>query len=32
MNQQNIPSPITLKNKVVAHHISDGTELVSAEI
>ncbi len=33
MRKQNIPSTITLKNnKVVAHHISDGTELIPAEI
>ena len=33
MNQQNIPSTITLKkDKVVAHHISDGSELIPAEI
>lgn len=33
MKRQNIPSTITLKkNKVVAHHISDGTELIPAEI
>jgi hypothetical protein len=32
MNTQNIPSPITLKDKVVAHHISDGSELIPAEI
>lgn len=32
MNKQNIPSTITLKDKVVAHHISDGSELIPAEI
>ncbi|MEM7591521.1 MAG: ssl1498 family light-harvesting-like protein [Cyanobacteria bacterium P01_A01_bin.83] len=33
MNQQNIPSTITLKkDKVVAHHISDGSELIPSEI
>jgi len=32
MNTQNIPSPITLKDKVVAHRISDGSELIPAEI
>ena len=33
MKKQNIPSTITLKkDKVVAHHISDGTELIPAEI
>jgi hypothetical protein len=32
MNTQNIPSTITLKDKVVAHHISDGSELIPAEI
>ncbi|MGF1486008.1 MAG: hypothetical protein ACFBSE_02725 [Prochloraceae cyanobacterium] len=32
MKQQNIPSTITLKDKVVAHHISDETELIPAEI
>ena len=33
MNQLNIPSTITLKNnKVVAHHISDGSELIPSEI
>lgn len=33
MKKQNILSSITLKkDKVVAHHISDGTELIPAEI
>jgi hypothetical protein len=32
MNKQNISSTITLKDKVVAHHISDGSELIPAEI
>ena len=33
MNQLNIPSTITLKkDKVVAHHISDGSELIPGEI
>ncbi len=32
MNKQNIPNTITLKDKVVAHHISDGSELIPAEI
>ena len=33
MKKQNIPSTITLKkDKVVAHHISDGSELIPAEI
>ena len=32
MNKQNISSPITLKDKVVAHHISDGSELIPAEV
>ena len=33
MNQLNIPSTITLKkDKVVAHHISDGSELIPSEI
>lgn len=33
MEKQNIPSTITLKkDKVVAHHISDGSELIPAEI
>ena len=35
MNTQNIPSTITLKDKkdkVVAHHISDGSELIPAEV
>ena len=33
MNQLNIPSTITLKqDKVVAHHISDGRELIPSEI
>jgi len=32
MEKQNIPSTITLNNKVVAHHISDGSELIPAEI
>lgn len=32
MNQQNILSTITLKDKVIAHHISDGSELIPAEI
>jgi hypothetical protein len=32
MNKQNIPSTITLKDKVVAHHISDGSELFPAEV
>ena len=33
MEKQNIPSTITLrKDKVVAHHISDGSELISSEI
>ena len=33
MEKQNIPSTITLKkDKVVAHHISDGSELIPSEI
>lgn len=33
MNKQNIPSTITLKkDKVVAHHNSDGSELIPAEV
>ncbi len=32
MNKQNILSSIALKDKVVAHHISDGSELIPAEI
>lgn len=33
MKKQNIPSTITLKkDKVIAHHISDGSELIPAEI
>jgi hypothetical protein len=32
MKTQNISNTITLKNKVVAHHISDGSELVPAEV
>ena len=33
MNKLNIPSTITLKkDKVVAHHISDGSELIPSEI
>ena len=33
MKKQNIPSTITLKkDKVVAHHISDGSELIPSEI
>jgi hypothetical protein len=32
MKKQNIPSTITLKDKVVAHQISDGSELIPAEI
>lgn len=33
MEKQNIPNTITLKkNKVVAHHISDGSESILAEI
>ncbi|AFY79745.1 MAG: ssl1498 family light-harvesting-like protein [Hydrococcus sp. C42_A2020_068] len=32
MNKQNTPKTITLKDKVVAHHISDGSELIPAEI
>ena len=33
MNKLNTSNTITLKkNKVVAHHISDGTELIPAEI
>ena len=33
MEKQNIPSTITLKkDKVVAHHISDGSELTPGEI
>ncbi|MEM7761508.1 MAG: ssl1498 family light-harvesting-like protein [Cyanobacteria bacterium P01_A01_bin.40] len=33
MEKQNIPSTITLKkNKVVAHRISDGSELIPSEI
>ena len=33
MKKQNIPSTITLKkDKVVAHHISDGSELIPAEV
>ena len=33
MEKQNISSTITLKkNKVVAHHISDGSELIPSEI
>ena len=33
MKKQNIPSTITLKkDKVVAHRISDGSELIPSEI
>lgn len=32
MNKLNIPNPITLEDKVVAHHISDGSELIPAEV
>jgi hypothetical protein len=32
MNKQNTLSTITLKDKAVAHHISDGSELIPAEI
>lgn len=32
MNKQNILSSIALKDKVVAHHISDGSELILGEI
>ena len=33
MEKQNIPSTITLKkDKVAAHHINDGSELISSEI
>jgi hypothetical protein len=32
MNKQNKSSTITLENKVVAHRISDGRELIPAEI
>ncbi|AFY57487.1 hypothetical protein Riv7116_5089 [Rivularia sp. PCC 7116] len=32
MSKQNISSSITLKDKVVAHRISDGSELIPAEI
>ena len=32
MKPKNIPSTITLKDKVVAHHISGGTELIPTEI
>ncbi|BAU66346.1 hypothetical protein STA3757_37500 [Stanieria sp. NIES-3757] len=32
MNKQNKLNTITLKDKVVAHHISDGSELIPAEI
>ncbi|GAB4228231.1 MAG: hypothetical protein Kow0049_08990 [Stanieria sp.] len=32
MNKQNTLNTITLKDKVVAHHISDGSELIPAEI
>lgn len=32
MNKLNSLNTITLKNKVVAHHISDGSELIPSEI
>jgi hypothetical protein len=32
MNKKSIFSTITLKNKVVAHHISDGSAIIPAEI
>ena len=32
MNKQNILSSIALEDKVVAHHISDGSELIPGEI
>lgn len=32
MSKQNISSPITLKDKVVAHRISDRSGLIPAEI
>jgi hypothetical protein len=32
MNELNISNTITLENKVIAHHTSDGSELIPAEI
>jgi len=32
MNKVNSPNTITLNNKVVAHHISDESELIPSEI
>jgi hypothetical protein len=32
MNKLNISDTITLENKVVAHHTSDGSELIPAEV
>lgn len=32
MNKINISNTVTLENKVIAHHTSDGSELIPAEV